>query len=188
MSFEKAMSPYALLLWCGLGLLGVTEAVGGLGALQAVLLGWAWIGFDGFFGRHSWNQEIKSCRRAGCVEWPCAGCNGRNTTAGNGTKSQCLGEGAESGSNAYRFSRRFVKDWRNAERWHSHTQIELLSDGCDSSQAKNLGQSEFGDFRAVAQRSQVVAGKNHFVKAWVRRMGRCWLGNVQECQGWSTRS
>ena len=35
----------------------------------------------------------------------------------------------------------------------------------DSSQAKNLGQSEFGDFRAVAQRSQVVAGKNHFVKA-----------------------
>lgn len=121
MSFQKAMSPYALLLWCGLGLLGVTEAVGGLGALQAVLLGWAWIGFDGFFGHHSWNQGIKSCRRAGCVEWPCAGCNGRNTTAGNGTESQCLGEGAESGSNAYRFSRRFVKDWRNAERWHTHT-------------------------------------------------------------------
>ena len=47
----------------------------------------------------------------------------------------------------------------------TRTQIELLSDGCDSSQAKNLGQSEFGDFRAVAQRSQVVAGKNHFVKA-----------------------
>ena len=37
---------------------------------------------------------------------------------------------------------------------------------CSSTlQAKNLGQSEFGDFRAVAQRSQVVAGKNHFVKA-----------------------
>lgn len=49
------MSPYALLLWCGLGLLGVTEAVGGLGALQAVLLGWAWIGFDGF-----WKPFVKS--------------------------------------------------------------------------------------------------------------------------------
>ena len=77
MGFEKAMSPYALFsLWCGLGLLGVTEAVGGLGALQAVLLqifyfslslslsaslrveiGWGWIGFDGF-----WKPFVKSSR------------------------------------------------------------------------------------------------------------------------------
>ena len=120
------------------------------------------------FGSHSRNQGIKSCRRAGlCVEWPCAGCNGRNTKAGNGTESQCLGEGAESGCldpMPIDFSVASSKI-EETQKDGTHTQIELLSDGRDSSQAKNLGQSEFGDFRAVAQRSQVVAGKNHFVKA-----------------------
>eukprot|EP00434_Breviolum_minutum_P009060 symbB.v1.2.007976.t1/scaffold465.1/size200768/12 len=83
----RTMSPYALLLWCGLGLLGVTEAVGGLGALQDAT---------------EETQKLVMALKANVWE-----------------------------------------------------------------KAKNLGQSEFGDFRAVAQRSQVVAGKNHFVKVQV---------------------
>ena len=72
-----------------------------LSASLRVEIGWGWIGFDGFW-KPFVKSSGKSCRRAGlCVEWPCAGCNRRNTTAGNGTESECLGEGTEStGSNA----------------------------------------------------------------------------------------